>query len=366
MPLLTNFYLGAALDDLCQIIVTDNNTYPYSGYDLDDLGIALFYDVAAFAGPTISGADLSSPNQGGVNAVWTIPTSPGYVYNIRAFLAPVWDSTALYAAGSIVYYNGNFYYSAAGAAVGDNPLSAATWVVIPSSTPAEIAAAYALFVVADGAGTLVGYADANALASCDILTMTKTSCNNYHIKYNGSSNVSGLQVYPYGDPTDLIYDEDFSPFTTDTEWDITVPGDGVYVVKIREGYFPPPKPLTTTYYYAVIYEYCSLWNCYQAIFQALTCGQYNPCCSTCDPETLKKMDNYRQALNIMTGYMFNIFMYINIDRAYFNGVFDINTDREAYVARVNDYITKANSLMVECGWCTQISSESDSPCANCE
>lgn len=374
MAELTDFYIqavGSAVEP-CTVEVTDITTYPYHTYDRDEVALALFYDDADFAGPNYTGALLNNPNQFGTPAVWGIGPFTDELISVRVFVVMIWIAD-VYPAGAVVHYNGQFYYTVAGAGAGDVPGVDVTWTLITVANQAEIDAAFAVFTANP---TLIwgvnGWSDAEYQVLCgaaeaDPSTLVKTSCYHYTLTDNtGTNDIKYVTVYAYGNSTALISTTLDPTQGTTLEIDLTTYGDGVYLVEFGndDPAVDASDEWTDTF---VIYEYCGVWECYQGLFTAIMCGAYNPCCNTCDPALLEKYIRYREALNMMTGLMLSVIAYINVERVKYLGIFDIDDTREGYISRVSDYLVKLKELASSCGICNPTSEESsiDSPCSNC-
>lgn len=365
MPELNNFFIQSQLDDRCDIVVTDITDYPWGAYDMDEVALFFFWDKNGLT-ISIDGAEDSNSNQyNNAHASFVIPATIGYTYSIRCYVVPVW-SVGAYVAGSIVWSDmtNSFWYTAGGSS--NVPGTSVQWVEIDVSTPALVDTYWTRFETADTAALLLGYVDEHIDVVCDDYTLTKTSCNHYTLTDNtGNSDTKTITIWSYEDQAYLPTTYTITPPDTTVDIDLSAYGDGAYQVLIASGIETVGSATRM-----MIYEWCSIWNCYQSIFQALVCGQYNPCCNTCDLDTIRQNEKYREQLNIISGFILSIIAYSNNEVAPNLGIFEVTDGCGGsgdYASRVADYITKAKDLIASCGWCNASGTDEDvNPCVNCD
>lgn len=369
MPELNNFFIQSQLDPSCNIEVTDITDYPWGAFARDEVALFFFYDKNGLT-IDIDGAIDSNANQYNQQMTFTIVPVNGYTYSIRCYVVPIW-AAGIYAAGSIVWDDATnaFYYSAGGATAVQAPsiIGTIAWILIDISTQALKNTYWTRFGTADTGGLLHGYVDETIDVICEDYTLVKTSCNHYTLTdYTGDNITKTVTIWSYELQAYLPTTYTLSSTDDDIDIDLSAYGDGAYQVIISDVSDTVNAVRTTM----IIYEWCSIWSCYQSIFQALVCGVYNPCCNTCDLDTIRQNEKYREQLNIMTGFMLSILAYSNNEIAPNLGIFTVTDgcgNSGDYINRVSDYIIKAKDLIATCGWCNASDVDSDTnPCINCD
>jgi hypothetical protein len=370
MALLTDFFIEAvAGNEPCTIQINDITPYPWGPFDYNQIATVMFYDDANFAGPTYTGGQLGNLNQYGLPGSWTIGSVPDGLYYIRVFVVTVWTvPLGTYPLNSVVFYNGQFWHAnnVGGTAQTPDRLSV-DWDMILVGTPANIATAFGYFMGdALAAPGKAGYVNDTYQVDCQANyspTLTKMSCYHYTFEdISGLGYTQTINVYAYGSSTVLAtYTLDPAVATT-VDIDITTWGDGVYTIVVTVDTGASEYELVYR-----IYEWCALWSCYQRLLQAVMCGQYNPCCNTCDPALIETNRRYREALNMMQAFVLSIWAYTNVEQVKYLGIFGNSDEQDAYVSRVADMIAEAKAISQACGVCNPTSEEGsvDSPCANC-
>jgi hypothetical protein len=370
MALLNDFFIEAVPgNEPCTIQVNDITTYPWNTLPVDHVAACMFYDTANFAGPTYTGGNLGNNNQYGVANQWILASVPDDLYYIRVFVVTVWTvPLGTYPLDSVVFYNGSFWHCNNVGGTAQTPdLLSVDWDQILIGTPALVATAYGYFINdALAAAGKAGYRDDQYEVDCQAEyspTLTKMSCYHYTFEdISGLGYTQTITVMAYGSTTVLAtYTLDPAVATT-VDIDLTAFGDGVYNIVVTVDTGASEYEL-----YYRIYEWCALWSCYQRLLQAIMCGQYNPCCNTCDPALIETNRRYRETLNMMTAFVFSIAAYVNVEQVKYLGVFGNDDLQDAYVHRVADMIAEAKAISIACGVCNPTSEEGsvDSPCANC-
>jgi len=374
MALLTDFFITAQNGpEPCTIAVSDITPYPYDGLPITEYGVVMFYDIAAFAGAPYTGASLSNMNYYGVPCTWTIPPIGNETVTIQVFVVSIWTNPApggWYPVDWVCTYNGQFWHSNGLANHDAVPGVDPVWDIITIGTPADLTQAYTWFynfcspLIAMGKN---GYVQTTFDINCGnnyTPTLTKISCYNYRMEdLSGLGYVQTITLTAYGSSTVLATYTLDPAISTTVDIDISQWGDGVYNISVSADTGTEEINVGTFR----IYEWCSLWACYQRLFQDVMCGAYNPCCNTCDPALIETQKRYRETLNMMSGFVMSIMAYINVEQVYYLGIFGTDDLQDSYVHRVSDMITKAKEISQSCGICNPVSTEGsiDSPCSNC-
>jgi hypothetical protein len=347
-----DFALQAYLNENCEIIVQDVTPEYIAPKTRDDYGIAIFTKPSFPAGSDYS-CDLSN------SYTWTLPQPPpgSVTLSLIGFWVENWVTGNNFSQGCITFYQGNFYIALHNLtpSVYNPGVDSGNWSPIDCSDPNT---SFSQFMVALGICSNIDSSDTQRISvECIPITLTKTDCQTYELCNNGLDNITyGLE--DYRNPGTYLIPSDQTTFP------IVLPGecasiplteDGVYVLRVDVGEVQKCF---------VLYEYCTIKNCLTSLIDSILCNEWDPCCSTCDKETLEIMKRKRETLNMMIALMGELLSYINMEYAYSLGMFDIDDAREQYISRVAELIAKLKVIVLRCGECSDSSSE-DTPCLNC-
>lgn len=383
---------SAQRGNLNQIDVTDVSTYDDIPVEL--LSAALFYSNDNFALDSLH--DFSAPEGFSCKGPWILSSLvASATYSIRGFWCYKYDnlSQVIVTEGDIVFWNNSFYvkYTAGFGTmeelsppantwdgdfqrleVGIDQLSFATLVSWDLASPTE-QDIYELFLKSANLGGSKTYtAITFTTLRMTQFNLTKLSCYNYLLEKTGSKRWA-VNVYAF---------EDFISGNAATISNADVPlagltftvpeGNNVWIIKAcieedaNEDQGLPPAHLTC--YYLVIYEFCTLEECFQKLIQDLLCNETvcNPE-TECNPKDLMTAEGLKRndIMKISVLY-FEFMMLIHAETMKYLNKYTVTDDREDRWQRASDSLKRIDAILLHCGICgSGAVGQSGCECENC-
>ena len=308
----------------CEDVSTFGAAYPDRRIDFADAWF-VFEDGSAYL------QDLSNEPE------IDVPVTNNHTYTIYGFLVPVWVS-GWWFAGAIVFHVDTFYINDSGGINNLEPgTSGSGWTVLTTSDFLDFYNC-----------NLIQMQDDTVVINCPDYSVVKQECYIHRICDNsGTSNNKIVNVMDY--ELNIILTTTIDPATS-LCYDLTLTGQGVYIVDIREdlgsGLYGDPQ-------YLVIYEFCALENCAWYTIDKILCSA-DPCaevCNPCDPVKINQQLQDRYTINMLVAEFGSLLAMIHTDMVKYMGIFVYDTDRQAFVTKIGLQLKKVDLLSRRCGIC---------------